>query len=162
MNIGPERRLLGWLEERDPGVPPARLRAAVAEIPYTVKPNAWPVLDGVLVRLVGPWTTARGAALLFIILAALVAVVGAIVYRPWDRSAAGPDRLHGPGRGERLDAHHAGRCRRRRESPDRRYGGQRLRSFAEVVARRADAPVRAHDRARSARIVRGRRIRRAL
>ena len=79
-----ERLLRGWLDARDPGETPARLRAAVQEVPYTVPTATFPGVEAALGRFLVLPRQVR-AVLILVILAAIVsAVVGAALLRPWE------------------------------------------------------------------------------
>jgi dipeptidyl aminopeptidase/acylaminoacyl peptidase len=79
-----EGLLRGWLDARDPGDAPARLRAAVREVPHAVPRAIFPAVDAALGRFFVLPRQVR-AVLLLVILAAIVsAVVGAAIVRPWE------------------------------------------------------------------------------
>lgn len=82
MNDDQERVLRTWLEARDPGGSPARLRAIVEQVPYNARRARLAALDAVLTRGFGPTSIVRLAVLLVILLAFVLAVVGtALVLR---------------------------------------------------------------------------------
>jgi dipeptidyl aminopeptidase/acylaminoacyl peptidase len=78
MNADQERLLRAWLEARDPGDTPARLRAAVAQVPLAGR-GAAPALDAALQRLFGPAASVRLALLLAALLILVVVAVGAVL-----------------------------------------------------------------------------------
>jgi Tol biopolymer transport system component len=77
MNAEQERVLRGWLGARDPGVAPARLRSAVAEVPITTSRAVYPAFEMAMTRLFGPAAAARRVLLLVVILALILAIVAA-------------------------------------------------------------------------------------
>ena len=83
MNVDQERPLRRWLENRDPGDAPDSLRASAAQVPYTTRPARFPGLDAALAQLFGPAAFARPVMLLIVLLALLLAAIGAaLVARP--------------------------------------------------------------------------------
>lgn len=77
MNAESERELRKWLEARDPGDAPDSLRASAAEVPYATRPGRLSALDGALGRLFGPFAIVRPVLLLIVLLALLLAGIGA-------------------------------------------------------------------------------------
>jgi dipeptidyl aminopeptidase/acylaminoacyl peptidase len=79
-----ERLVRRWLESRDPGDAPTRLRAAVAGVSFTERRSPFPVLHGPPIRL--PWlhVSLRPVVLALLVVATLVALIGAgyLVVRP--------------------------------------------------------------------------------
>lgn len=71
-----ERQLRGWLDARDPGEAPARLRAAVAEVPYATRRSIFPALDAAMARVLGPSALASQVVLLVVLVTLVVALVG--------------------------------------------------------------------------------------
>jgi hypothetical protein len=79
-----ERLVRQWLETRDPGDAPSRLRAASARVSFAGRGSRFPRLAGPPIRL--PWihVSIRRVAVALLLLAALLAAVGAgyLVLRP--------------------------------------------------------------------------------
>ena len=76
MNAEQERLLRGWLDGRNPGDAPDRLRAAVAQVPYATRGSTFPALDAVMARILGPSAFAGRAAFLVILATLALALVG--------------------------------------------------------------------------------------
>lgn len=76
MNAEQERLLRSWLDGRNPGDAPDRLRAAVAEVPYATRRSIFPALDAAIAQIVGPSAFASRVALLIILATLVVALVG--------------------------------------------------------------------------------------
>jgi len=77
MNAEQERVIRSWLEARDPGNAPDRLRAAAAEVPVKTHRPAYPAFDSLMSRLFGPWATTRPLLVILVVLALTVAVIAA-------------------------------------------------------------------------------------
>lgn len=77
MNADQERRLRGWLAERDLGQAPASLRATAALVPFVHCRAVFPALDDALGRVFGPMTPLRLLVYLTILVVLAVAIVGA-------------------------------------------------------------------------------------
>jgi dipeptidyl aminopeptidase/acylaminoacyl peptidase len=79
-----ERAVRRWLESRDPGDAPARLRAAVAGVPVAERGSRFPFLEGPPIRL--PWlhVSIRPVLAVLVLVAILVAglTAGYLVLRP--------------------------------------------------------------------------------
>jgi Tol biopolymer transport system component len=83
MNADQERLLRIWLENRDPGDAPDSLRVSAAQVVYATQPARFPGLHDALARMFGPTVLARPVMLLVVVLALLLAAIGAaLVMRP--------------------------------------------------------------------------------
>ena len=83
MSTEQERFLRDWLAARDPGDAPARLRAAIARVPYETRRATFPTFDIPTIRLFGVSALLRPLVILVALLAIVLAAVGAAVFRPW-------------------------------------------------------------------------------
>jgi len=83
MNAEQERFLRGWLDARDPGGPPATLRAEVARVPSTTSRSVFPAFDLAARRLFSLPAPARALLILAVLLAVAVAAAGAAILQPW-------------------------------------------------------------------------------
>jgi dipeptidyl aminopeptidase/acylaminoacyl peptidase len=79
-----ERLVRRWLETREPGDAPSRLRTAVAEVPFVQRGSRFPFLEGPPIRLPLVHVSLRPVVLGVLVLAALLALIGAgyLVLRP--------------------------------------------------------------------------------
>jgi dipeptidyl aminopeptidase/acylaminoacyl peptidase len=84
MRTDQERLVRRWLESRDPGDAPTRLRAAVADVAFAERGSRFPFLQGPPIRL--PWlhVSIRPVLIVLALVAILVAAVtaGYLVLRP--------------------------------------------------------------------------------
>lgn len=82
MNADNDRQIRAWLDARDPGAPPARLREATAAVSYGTRGWRFPGLDYMPVRVFGRSWSLRPLAVLLVVLALAAAIVGAgLLYR---------------------------------------------------------------------------------
>ena len=77
MNAEQERLIRSWLDARDPGDAPARLRAAAADVPYRSRRSIFPAFDAAMARILPTWAVARPVLLLIVGLSLAAAIVGA-------------------------------------------------------------------------------------
>ncbi|MEO5705075.1 MAG: hypothetical protein ABIZ52_08025 [Candidatus Limnocylindrales bacterium] len=82
MNAEHERMLHNWLDARDPGDAPARLRAVATRLPEPGLRGAFPALDAGMWRLRAMSTSARVVVAVAVLMAALV-TAGALLLQPW-------------------------------------------------------------------------------
>jgi hypothetical protein len=88
MQLDQERIVRRWLESRDPGDPPERLRAAIADVPRAERAARFPFLAGPSTRL--PWlhVAIRPALVVLVLLVALLVALlaamaaGYLILRP--------------------------------------------------------------------------------
>ncbi len=82
MNTEQERVLRAWLQARDPGAAPGRLRAAVRDVPSAGWPSMFPVAESLRARFRWASTATRLVVLAILILVLAVAVAaGALLLR---------------------------------------------------------------------------------
>jgi WD40 repeat protein len=75
--------LRSWLAARDPGDAPSRLRASIARVPYETRTPAFPAIDAAITRAFGRSAWVRPLLVLVVLLALVVAAVGAALLQPW-------------------------------------------------------------------------------
>ena len=83
MNAQHERLLRDWLDARDPGGAPSGLRTAAERVPYDFGRATFPRIDDVRVRFLRLDPPLRAALILLTLATLIVAVVGALILRPW-------------------------------------------------------------------------------
>jgi hypothetical protein len=82
MNAEQERVLRNWLDDRDPGAAPDRLRGVARQASFEQRPLRWPRFQQGSAWCGSTQTAARVAALALVVLALLVAIAIAALLRP--------------------------------------------------------------------------------